>query len=315
MLGSKDAPLDVYLASVFAVKLLLAKLETKEPSSTNSKPVDYSDAVWAKLPLPKIKTAELLEYQNTTTPKIGLLVATEVERQAMLKRIRPPKGRRAVVQVFCNKNTCYLGRLGVTDVVMTMTGMGSLGRDSSALVVSEFIDDWTLSAVVMAGIAFGKDSAKQRIGQVLVSDRIISYEPQRVGEETDQNRGEIHSAGATLLNRFRNVVGWNFESPKGLACGIQCGPLLSGEKLVDNAGFKADLFQRYPTAIGGEMEGVGVASAASRRGCEWIVVKSICDWGDGTKQKMHQGFSAAASISLVEHVFNQLGALDALINK
>ena len=60
------------------------------------------------------------------------------------------------------------------------------------------------------------------------------------------------------------------------------------------------------------MEGVGVASAASRKECEWIVVKAICDWGDGTKQKVHQEFSAAASISLVEHVFNQLGALDAI---
>ena len=313
VLGSKDAPLDVYLASVFAIKLLLAELDAKAKGLPSAAPsIDYSNESWAKLSLPKIKTVKVSECREIITPKIGLLVATEVERQAMIKRMRPPKSKRAVLKVFSDKNTYFLGRLGVTEVAMCMVAMGSIGRDSSALVTTEFIDEWNLSAVVMAGIAFGKDAAKQQIGQVLVSDRVISYEPQRVGEATNQDRGEIHSAGATLLNRFRNVTGWNFEGPTGDLCGVQCGPLLSGEKLIDNVEFKSDLFERYPTAIGGEMEGVGVASAASRKECEWIVVKAICDWGDGTKQKVHQEFSAAASISLVEHVFNQLGALDAI---
>jgi nucleoside phosphorylase len=88
--------------------------------------------------------------------------------------------------------------------------------------------------------------------------------------------------------------------------------MLSSEKLVDNPEFKAKQFERYPNAIGGEMEGAGVAAAADRKRCEWIVVKSICDWGDGAKTKHHQELAAACSVSLVEHVLNQPGALDAL---
>lgn len=60
------------------------------------------------------------------------------------------------------------------------------------------------------------------------------------------------------------------------------------------------------------MEGAGVAAAAERKGREWIVAKAICDWGDGTKTKDHQEFAAAASVSLVEHVLNQVVALDSL---
>lgn len=63
------------------------------------------------------------------------------------------------------------------------------------------------------------------------------------------------------------------------------------------------------------MEGAGIAAATERkkRHCEWIVVKAICDWGDGTKTKHHQEFAAAASVDLVEHVLNQVGALDSLV--
>ena len=165
----------------------------------------------------------------------------------------------------------------------------------------------------MVGIAFGKDSEKQMIGGVLISERVISYEPQRLGVHENQNRGEEHKSSPVLLNRFRNVLGWNFANPNGTKCVHQIGPLLSGEKLVDNPNEKSELFTRYPTAIGGEMEGAGFASAAERKKCEWIVLKAICDWGDGTKQKHHQRFAASSSVDLLTHVLNQVGALDALI--
>ena len=159
----------------------------------------------------------------------------------------------------------------------------------------------------MVGIAFGKDSSKQAIGSVLISDRIINVEPEPIGK-TNENRGNEALAGVVLLNRFRNVIGWSFTAPNGRQCGFQIGPLLSSEKLVDNSEFKGKLFERYPNAIGGEMEGAGVAAAADRKRCEWIVVKSICDWGDGNKTKHHQEFAAACPVSVVEHVLNQPGS-------
>lgn len=100
-----------------------------------------------------------------------------------------------------------------------------------------------------------------------------------------------------------------YPPPDGQACGFQVGPLLFGEKLVDDAEFKASLFERFPDAIGGEMEGAGVAAAADRKKCKWILIKAICDWGDGTKAKNHQEFAAAAAIDLVVHVLNQANAL------
>jgi len=180
------------------------------------------------------------------------------------------------------------------------------------MVTAEIIETWELSAAIMVGIAFGKDATKQEIGNVLVSERIIAYEPERVGATENEDRGSEHTAGSLLLNRFRNVVGWSFAAPDGRQCGFQAGPIVSGEKLVDNPEFKQTLFERFPAAIGGEMEGAGVAAAAERKRREWIVVKAICDWGDGTKIKHHQEFAAASAVALLEHVLNQVGALDSI---
>lgn len=285
---------------------------TSTPQSSPATADENPKQDWELLEIPPLRTVSRDEANEVCKPKVGLLVATEIERQAVLKRMRPPRNKRAVFQVYEGKNTYFIGRLGVTEVVLCMTAMGSTGRDASTIVTAEMIQLWQLVAVIMSGIAFGKDASKQEIGNVLVSDRIICYEPERIGESVNEDRGSQPMAGAVLLNRFRHVVGWSFKSPAGKKCGFQIGPVLSGEKLVDNAEFKQQLFSRFPTAIGGEMEGAGFAAAAERNRCEWIVAKSICDWGDGTKKKQYQAFAAAASIDLVSHVLNQPGALDSL---
>jgi nucleoside phosphorylase len=313
VLGSKDAPVDVNLASVFAIQLLTAYLATNQSTvSSDKKVVDYSREAWYSLPCPQIKSVSKQQITNEQHPQVGIVVATEIERKSLLCRLKPPQNKRSVLQVFEGNNTYFVGRLGVVNVVVVMSAMGSVGRDASTLVTAELIELWNLNAVVMVGIAFGKDAEKQMIGGVLVSERIQSYESQRLGTTESHNRGEEHKSSTILLNRFRNVIGWKFKNPDDEKCSHQIGPVLSGEKLVDNPAKKAELFSRYPTAIGGEMEGAGFAAAAERKNCEWIVVKAICDWGDGTKQKHHQAFAAAAAVDLLTHVLNQVGALDAL---
>ena len=313
ILGSKESPVDIHLASVFAIQLLTSDMTSRQPAASVTKPdVDYSNQAWNRLRCPPIKSVSMQDIKPNQLPQIGVLVATDVERQSVLKRLKPPRNRRSVLKVFEGNNTYFLGRLGVANVVLVMTAMGSVGRDSSTIVTTELVDHWKPDAVIMVGIAFGKDAEKQMIGGVLISERMISYEPERLGEDENIDRGEMPKSGPVLLNRFRNVVAWKFETPTGMQCTHQIGAILSGEKLVDNAERKNNLFSRFPAAIGGEMEGAGFASAAERKKCEWIVVKAICDWGDGTKQKHHQGFAAAASTDLVEHVLNQVGALDSL---
>jgi len=146
------------------------------------------------------------------------------------------------------------------------------------------------------------------LSQNAVWYQIIPYEQIRVGEEV-VFRGPIPPSNTTLLNRFANAPAWSFVRPDGKDCTLLIGPILSGEKLVDSPMFKQQLFKQFPQAIGGEMEGAGLCAASGRIGIAWILIKSICDWGDGKKDKKHQPLAASAAVSLAHHVLSQKNVL------
>ncbi len=163
--------------------------------------------------------------------------------------------------------------------------------------------------IVLVGIAFGADPQKQDIGDVLVASKVACYEPARVGNKSPIRRGPIVEPSLSLLDRFKNADGWTFARPDERQCEIRPGLVCSGEKLIDNARFKAQMLSDYPEAVGGEMEAAGLYAAADPEHVEWIVVKAICDWADGKKNKLHQPLAAAAAASLVKHVLASKDAL------
>ncbi len=188
--------------------------------------------------------------------------------------MQPLPDTAGVIRLFYENNTFFLGCLGNQSVVLCMCSVGASGRDSAQIVTGEALRFWGPSALIMVGIAFGRGSERQKIGDVLVSERIIAYEPQRVGSESTISRGQEFLPGTRLYHSFRNAdMDWSFRDPNGLACAVHFGPMLSGEKLVDNPDFKSGLFEKHRSAIGGEMEGVGVATCAEREKNEWILVK------------------------------------------
>lgn len=214
------------------------------------------------------------------SPALLVVVATEVEIKALLAVVRPIPDEDNVLRIQSNSSTYYLGLLGkYLVVVVRCNGMGSQSRDGSLNTVSEAIRVWQPKAVLMPGICFGRDSEKQKIGDVLIADMLVMYEVARVGEEVI-DRGPKPQPHSVLLDRF-------MSSDAVSAClddkrfRVVRGPLLSGEKLVDDSIFKQKLFLRFPETIGGEMEGAGLYSACSRNNIPWILIKSICDWGEG----------------------------------
>ena len=60
------------------------------------------------------------------------------------------------------------------------------------------------------------------------------------------------------------------------------------------------------------MEGCGLWASASRHKKSWILIKSVCDWGDGKKHKQYQQLAAASAVSLCEHIFKDKHSLDGM---
>jgi tetratricopeptide (TPR) repeat protein/nucleoside phosphorylase len=261
--------------------------------------------------IPETRNSTISEFAGFE-PDIAILTATVTERDSVLVSMRPLSGWTHVLKIASGPDTFYLGILGRQTIVLTMCGMGAVGRDGSSLTASDAIRTWNPKGIIAVGIAFGIDPDKQGIGDVLVSRTVSSYEPQRVQDDLIIFRGVVAESGLHLFNRFINVQRWRFQRPDGSPVELRAGQILSGEKLVDSSRFKKRLLERYPEAIGGEMEGAGLYAAAERAKVEWIIVKGICDWADGNKDKHYQRFAAAAAVSLVEHVLNDANAVSDL---
>ena len=231
-----------------------------------------------------------------------LVTTTAIERDVLLTYLQPCEPGGAILEASVGRVTYRIGRFGIYRSAYVETRMGSQDRQGAALTVFDAIARVKPKAVLILGIAFGVDPAKQRLGDVLVADSVIPYELQKRGPETAVDRGIPLTAGGTLSERFRSRASdWVFRRYDGRAR-ILSGPVLSGEKLVNNREFRDELLAAFPTAVGGEMEGIGAYAAANRLKTEMILLKGICDWADGHKNDVAQPFAAHAAVSLAQHV-------------
>ena len=180
------------------------------------------------------------------------------------------------------------------------SGMGSAGLGAAQQTVTKAIEALRPDAVILVGIAFGMELEEQQIGDVLVSQRLMMYESQRVGTKNGEKsviqRGDRATASPVLLDRMRNAHLLN------RTVNVWFGLILSGEKLVDNRDFRQELLETEPESLGGEMEGAGLYTACVDARVPWIVVKGICDWGDGhkgTDKKARQELAAKNAAKFV----------------
>lgn len=205
-----------------------------------------------------------------------------------------------------------IGTYGYYNVIhFELNSQGSVGSDSSQLAIVSAINSFHPDAVILVGIAFGKEfhdsNSSQQIGDVLISDTVADYESGKVKNGEILSDGFIAESGRQLQSVFKFYAKtWN-HIVKGRKANCEFGMLLSGDKVVDDRDFKEKLIKSYPRAIGGEMEGRGAYSACRNRNInEWIIVKSICDWADGTKSKdkqQNQIIASQSAVSLLNHVF------------
>jgi nucleoside phosphorylase len=193
---------------------------------------------------------------------------------------------------------------GLTVAHVQSAAIGSGGAGGATLTVSEAIAELRPKQVIMVGIAFGIDSADVRLSEVLVGQRIMGYELQRVGTGRAIPRGERVSASPSLVGLFESAAhDWHGGR-------VKIGLLLSGDKLIDDIDFRNQLREIEPEAIGGEMEAVGLEAAARREHVDWIVVKACADFADGNKRArkaQRQKKAAAAAASFTHFALNLEG--------
>ncbi|BES61594.1 hypothetical protein [Dysgonomonas capnocytophagoides] len=237
---------------------------------------------------------------------ILLVTVTEIETETLRSNLIPINGYDHVLKVYKGNYTYYIGKFGKYNVAHVQSSMGSISKGSSIVTVKSALDCIKSKIVIMIGIAFGIDSEKQNIGDVLLSETIIAYNPKRIGKNETVQRGSEPSASTFLLNRFKNITTWEYILDCGNKAKLIPAKMLSGEELIDNQEHRDELLKIYPEVKGGEMEGIGVATACDNC-AEWILVKGICDFADGEKgtdKKKRQQAAIESAVSVCLELFS-----------
>jgi len=242
---------------------------------------------------------------------ILLLSVTEVERDAILAVMQPWPGTDVILEGAVSETTYRFGLFGRYRAAHVESTMGTQGRHGVTLKARAALEELRPKAMLLLGIAFGVNRAKQRLGDVIVAETVQPYAYERVGPKVIPRGIEI-SCGIDLSERFRTRRReWEVRYGQRKVAVFQ-GQMLSGPKLIDDKEFRDALVSTYPEAKGGEMEGEGGYAAAEHARVQTILIKSICDWADGHKNDRAQAFAAFTAVSLAEHVLSQPDVLDVL---
>ncbi len=255
------------------------------------------------------------------------LILTVTERETnMLKSLIDPISDNGIIEIEHDGRIYSLGRIGQFNIIhCKCSNMGTQERGSSTLITRNALSDWPcLKGVAMVGIAFGmyddeSDGAnKQHFSDVLVARKIYPYEKQKLKGGKKEYRGDWHEANTTFIKAFEEIRStWSIQNMYNENVHIEVSPLLSGEKLFDDKIERNKLKLTFTEARGGEMEGIGLASACEDARIPWILLKGICDFGDGTKEKQkheRQDNAALAAATALQSVFQREDLLISLCN-
>jgi len=143
-----------------------------------------------------------------------------------------------------------IGKYGAFVVAVVRCKMGG-GIYGAHNVVAAALRTLRPRGIINVGVAFGRDSKKQHLGDVLVSHKVISYESSRVGTDKDgkqriEFRGNIsENQSKHLFRAFGDGAdGWKTDEFGGDPV-VRAVAILSGHKLVDNEEFKLKLFEDF----------------------------------------------------------------------
>jgi nucleoside phosphorylase len=258
-------------------------------------------------PLLKVRLEENRGVLGMPTADVIVTTVNDIETDALVAAMESAGYRGRPEMGLVNTYWLY-GPINGAMVAHVRTSMGSGGQGGSSLTLIDAIRDLKPGAVIGVGVAFGVDEESQPIGQLLVSEKLTEYEKTRIGTGLDGerivlHRGAITEASPRLVGRFRDA------RLADIAVSIKVGEVLSGEKLVDNPEFKSELTDRFPDAIGGEMEGAGIQAAAGRENTEWLIAKAVCDYASSKSldKRARQERAAAVAAKAVLHVLERGG--------
>jgi nucleoside phosphorylase len=189
---------------------------------------------------------------------------------------------------------------GVKIAAVCMLGSG---LTQSAITTTQTLDFLAPRRIVLVGVCAGV-ADKAQLGDICISEQIVDYEGGRVEADGVSRRWEAYQADSALLRELRTssddtwAATLTIPRPDGSVetPTIHMGTILSGNKVVADAGYLASLTNTWTQAIGLDMESAGAAAASHAHSKPGVVmIKGVCDRADFSKNDEWQAYAADAA--------------------
>ena len=246
--------------------------------------------------------------------QIVLQTANDTERVASFSKLKPPvlnDGNTSdqIVRFradFQGKNCSgeyTLGMFGGYKAALVHTDQGQECRTLIEATIGLFSN---VRIIIGVGVAYGRSEDSTKLGDVLISNRIADFgliKFEKGGSILSRGitadvKGMLHTLFCKGSSRFIDKFACT-EGTRPRFAKPHVGCVISGSFLVDNKEIKTKLWDNVKEAIGGEMEGhvlMGILKQRDPCPFQAIIIKGVCDYGDGTKEKHWQLTAALAAV-------------------
>lgn len=274
----------------------------------------------------RLEELRTLRREKKERKDVGIVTILGEELRAVLAALgRPqdaPPDEKSGEFSYWIANIPQGGREPITCVIMLV---GEARNVPCAIAVEHLLNDYTLSSLILVGIAAGPEGVV-RLGDVVYADQVYDYEEYRLEVATiwkmatpfrikrprpkiisttkqtklALERLEYRKFVALFAESIRQVPPdllppqySDFQVPK-----LHDGTIAAGEKLIADGSLK-HMRRRVDERIrAGDMEDSGFAQVADFKKIPWCIFRGISDYGDPRKKNGWQflaGFAAACA--------------------
>ncbi|KAL9979395.1 hypothetical protein ACROYT_G017054 [Oculina patagonica] len=191
----------------------------------------------------------------------------------------------------------YFGSMGygskkTLKIALMKCSKGSAVPGGSLTVVKNAVRVLRPKAVFSVGACSGLNRGKVKLGDVVVSSKLI----------TPTHKTPASRDIGTLIRHAAD--GWNapLSNPNAMEVRVHCdGAVLSSPEVISE-----EIGQQYPEAIAVETEGEGVFAAAHDLQTEWVLIKGIKDYADGSQPSSDERgrFASVMAASVVANILS-----------
>jgi nucleoside phosphorylase len=248
--------------------------------------------------------------------KVDVVVLTAlVDELDAVKRMLDKRGEKQIYRGSCKNYSIYKTKNGLRIALPPPLNMGQL---NAAVGTSEMMIDLAPSLTLLVGIAACMESPEKKecsLGDIVISDHIVDYEPQKLKDGDVEPRWQEHESCRNLLERIRESlldIKYSDElallRPERGQVKALIGDVFSGNSVLADKSQKDIMLAKRPKTIAIEMEAAGVSAvlAKHKNYNQFMMIKSFTDWAIGTKNDIWRLYCCQAAAEFTGYLLDNI---------